>query len=420
MSEAGGARSHTTDVLIVGAGEAGLGVATELRDLAFGGHITVIGDEPYLPYQRPPLSKGFLEGKEDEDNLALRAPAFLDEHDIEVLQGRRVVSIDLADKGGTATLDDATAVRFEKLAFATGARARELPVPGASLVGVYTLRTIEDAKKVRTALVDTARLVVVGGGFIGLEVAAASRRRGLEVTVLEGTPRLLGRVCAPPLSDYLMRRHAAAGIEIRLDSSVVQLVGNVDGQVTHVQLADGNTIPADVVIVGVGALPNVELAEKAGLECGRGIVVDQAGRTSIDGVVAVGDCAEQPHPHLPGQRLTIESVNNALEQSKLAAHVLTGLETPRRGVAWFWSDQADLKIQIAGISDGYDAYVVRAESTRLTVLYFQNDRLIAADVVNNPRDFLAVKRALGEGRSIDPERADDLSFSVKELLQGQA
>lgn len=407
-----------TEVLVVGAGEAGLGVANELRDLDFGGHILVVGDEPYLPYQRPPLSKGYMEGKEDEENLALRAPEFLHEHDIEVLQGRRVVSVDLADKGGTATLDDSTTVQFDKLAFATGARARELPVPGASLAGVHSLRTIEDAKKIRSALSANAQLVVVGGGFIGLEVAAASRRRGLDVTVLEATPRLLGRVCAPPLSNYLMQRHAAAGIDIRIDTTVVEIVGNRDGQVTHVRLADGSTIPADVVIIGVGVLPNLEIAEKAGLECGRGIVVDQAGRTSVEGVVAVGDCAEQPHPNLPGQRLTIESVNNALEQSKLAAHVLTGLETPRRGVAWFWSDQADLKIQIAGISDGYDAYVVREESARLTVLYFQQNRLIAADVINNPRDFMAVKRALGEGRSIDPERAHDLTFSLKELLQG--
>jgi 3-phenylpropionate/trans-cinnamate dioxygenase ferredoxin reductase component len=413
-----GATLHT-DVLIVGAGEAGLGLAVELRLLGFGGRITVVGDEPFLPYQRPPLSKGFMDGTEDEDSLAVRAPEFLREHAIEVLQGRRVQSVDLADKGGAATLDDASVVRFDKLAFATGARARELPVPGTTLAGVHTLRTIEDAKRIRSTLAETARLVVVGGGFIGLEVAAASRRRGLAVTVLEATPRLLGRVCARPLSEFLMKEHSASGIDIRLDTTVVELLGDTNGHVTDVLLADGTTIPADMVIVGVGALPNVELAERAGLECRRGILVDAEARTSIDGVVAVGDCAEQPHPNLPGQRLTIESVNNALEQSKLAAHSLLGSEVPRRGVAWFWSDQADLKVQIAGIADGHDTYVTREDGDRLTVLYFQDRRLIAADVVNNPRDFMAVKRALGERRGVAPERAHDLRFSLKDLLQDE-
>lgn len=411
-----------TDVLIVGAGEAGLAVATDLRDLAFPGTITVVGDEPYLPYQRPPLSKGFMEGKEDEDNLALRAPEFLEEHRIQVRQGRRVTSIDLDDAeggGGTATLDDASTVRFTKLAFATGSRARELSVPGSTLAGVHSLRTIEDAKQIRDSLTRTARLVVIGGGFIGLEVAAASRRRGLEVTVLEATPRLLGRVCAPPLSDYLLGVHAAAGIDVRLDTAVVEIIGDENAHVTGVRLADGASIPADLVIVGVGALPNTELADKAGLACQRGIVVDEAGRTTREGVVAVGDCAEQPHPNLAGRSMTIESVNNAVEQSKLAAHVLTDTATPPRGVSWFWSDQGDLKIQIAGISDGYDAYVVREEPQRLTVLYFLGRRLIAADVVNNPRDFMAVKKALGQGRTLDPDQAGDLGASLKDLLRSQ-
>lgn len=418
MTSDAGAMTNT-DVLIVGAGEAGLAVATELRNLDFQGGITVIGDEPYLPYQRPPLSKGFMEGKEDEDNLALRAPEFLDEHHIEVRAGNRVTCIDLTDIGGTATLEDASTVQFTKLAFATGARARDLPITGATLAGVHCLRTIEDAKQIRSGLTDATRLVVIGGGFIGLEVAAASRRRGLDVTILEATSRLLGRVCAPPLSDYLMTVHTGAGIDIRLDTAVTEIVGDPTGHVTNVRLADGDTIPADVVIVGVGAIPNAELADKAGLACRRGILVDEAGRTTREGVVAVGDCAEQPHPNLPGHWLTIESVNNAAEQSKLAAHALTGTATPPRGVSWFWSDQADLKIQIAGISDGYDAYVVRQEPQRLTVLYFLDRRLIAADAVNNPRDFMAVKKALAEGRSVDPERAGDLKVSLKDLLRGQ-
>jgi len=216
-----------------------------------------------------------------------------------------------------------------------------------------------------------------------------------------------------------MTVHTGAGIDIRLDTAVIEIVGDPTGRVTNVRLADGDTIPADVVIVGVGAIPNAELADKAGLACRRGILVDEAGRTTREGVVAVGDCAEQPHPHLPGHWLTIESVNNAAEQSKLAAHALTGTATPPRGVSWFWSDQADLKIQIAGISDGYDAYVVRQEPQRLTVLYFLDRRLIAADAVNNPRDFMAVKKALAEGRSVDPERAGDLNVSLKDLLRGQ-
>lgn len=407
-----------TGVLVVGGGEAGLGVATELRALGYIEAITIIGGEPYLPYQRPPLSKGFLSGDADVASLTLRAPQFLADQDIDVVTGQRVVGLQIhPDGGGVATLDDSAVLGFERLAIATGAAARDIPVPGAELANVYTLRTIADAARIRAAVRTGRRLVVIGGGFIGLEVAAAARSRGVEVTVLEAAPRLLERVCAPPLSHYCLREHRAAGIDVHLSACVAELTGDAQGAVTGVRLADGTTLPADVVLIGVGAVPMIEVAEKAGLQCRRGIVVDSAGRTSHRHVVAAGDCTEQPHPHLDGQLLAIESVHNADDQAKAAAHVLLGLEPPGRGVPWFWSDQGNLKIQMAGISHGHDAYVERLEPGRLTVLYFREHRLIAADVVNNPRDFMAVKRALAGGGTLDPERAGDLAVSVKDLLR---
>jgi 3-phenylpropionate/trans-cinnamate dioxygenase ferredoxin reductase subunit len=406
-------------VLVVGGGEAGLGVATELRALGYTNKITIVGGEPHLPYQRPPLSKGFLSGAEDEERLILRAPQFLGDQRIDVVTGRHVTGLELDDNGGgIATLDDSSRLGFDQLAIATGATAREMLVPGTALANVCTLRTIADAVRIRAAIGAARRLVVIGGGFIGLEVAAATRASGVDVTVVESSPRLLERVCAPPLSQYCLDEHRAVGISVHLDAAVVELTDDAQGAVTAVRLADGTTLPADVVLIGVGAVPATEVAEKAGLECRRGIVVDTAGRTSHPHVVAAGDCTEQPHPHLDGQLLTIESVNNAGEQAKAAAHTLLGLEPPGRGVPWFWSDQADLKIQIAGISDGHDAYVERREAGRLTVLYFRAGRLIAADVVNNPRDFMAVKRALADGGTLDPDRADDLTVPLKDLLRG--
>ncbi|ABL80355.1 FAD-dependent pyridine nucleotide-disulfide oxidoreductase [Nocardioides sp. JS614] len=405
------------DVLIVGGGEAGLGVADELRALGFAGTITMAGEEPRLPYQRPPLSKGYLSGDSDDESLELRAPEYLREQGIDVWLGRRVASVDLTDQGGSAVFDDSTSVAFDRLVLATGAVARELPVPGAELAGVHSLRSVADAALIRDALRAGGPLVVIGGGFIGLEIAATARARGLSVTVVEAAGRLLERVCAEPLSDFCLRTHRAAGIDIRLDAAVVELVGTDVGAVSGVRLADGTLLPAEVVIVGVGAVPATGIAEKAGLECRRGIVVDPAGRTTHPRVVAAGDCTEQPHPHLEGELLAIESVNNAVEQSKAAAHTLLGLDPPARGVPWFWSDQGGMKIQIAGVSHGHDGYVVREEAERITVLYFRGGTLIAADVANNPRDFMAVKRAVAERRTVDRERAGDLTRSVKDLLR---
>lgn len=410
-----------TDVLVVGGGEAGLGIATALRAADYVGAITIVGEEPFRPYQRPPLSKGFMAGVEDDESLELRSPDYYTEQRIDVWSGCRVVGLELNDDGsGSATLDNSSQIEFAMLALTTGSAARQLPVPGSTLDHVYSLRTIEDAVRIRDAVHEDTRLVVIGGGFIGLEIAASARSRGVEVTVVETASRLLERVCAPPLSDYCLTEHRGAGIAVRLDSAVVELLGDERGAVSGVRLADGTTLPATVVIVGVGAVPATDLAEKAGLECRRGILVDTAGRTSHPRVVAAGDCAEQPHPHLDGDSLTIESVNNAIEQSRAAAHALLGMEPPQRGTPWFWSDQGNLKIQIAGISHGSDEHVVRHEPGRLTVLYFRSGRLIAADMVNNPRDFMAVKKALAHGRSVDAGRAGDVAVALRELLKFEA
>lgn len=412
------ASEQRSGILVVGGGEAGLALATQLRTLGYREAVTIVGAETYLPYQRPPLSKGFLKGTEDEESLQLRAAEFFAERDIEVRIGRRVRDLGLGTNGGggVATLDDGSLISYGGLALATGATARPLPGVPPGLRGVHTLRGMGDAIALREALDGSPEVVVIGGGFIGLEVAATARSRGASVTVVETMNRLLKRLCAPPLSEHCLGFHRDAGIEVVLDTSVAGLQAS-DGAVTGVELGDGRILPASLVIVGIGAIPDIALAQSAGLHCQRGVVVDAAGRTSRPGVVAMGDCTVQQHPHREGTLLGIESVHNAVEQGKAAACTLLGLDPPDPVTPWFWSDQGDLKIQMVGISDGYDDHVVRRVGDRLTVLYYQQGRLIAGEVANNPRDFMVVRRALDKGHGIDRARAMDASIPLKELIQ---
>lgn len=409
----------TAGILILGAGEAGLQLAVSLRQKGYTDPVTLIGAEDQPPYQRPPLSKAFLSADMDEDNLALRTEDFYAENGIQVLTGTRITDITLDEEGpgGVAATANQGALPFTRLALTTGSRPRKLNLPGTDLDGICYLRDIPDARNLRTRLAKASRVVVIGGGFIGLEAAAVARQRGLHVTVIETFDRLLQRVAAPPISDFFRAAHQKRGIDIILGSGVTALRG-MNKRITGVELSNGTIVPADLVIVGIGVEPRTELAEKLGLDCDRGIIVDNYARTSNPAIVAAGDCTVQPHPLYPAENVRLESVQNAVDQAKVAASSLLNEPHPTPAVPWFWSDQGDLKLQIAGLSTGYDDYLVRGEpeTEHFSVLYYRDGRLIAADAVNSPHDFMAAKRALSTGATIDRSRAKNPELPLKNLI----
>ena len=407
--------------LIVGASQAGLQLAVSLREQGDNRPITLLGGEKHPPYQRPPLSKSFLSGESDADGLAFRAPSFYAEAGIDLRCGQRVRQITLSEAGpegsGSAEVDGGQPVHFDRLALAVGARPRTLHVPGNDLAGVCYLRDVDDATLIRSRLEAAESVVVVGGGFIGLEAAAAARSAGKVVTVVEAADRLLSRAVAPVVSEFYRQAHGRRGTTVLLSTGVAAFSGDGDG-VRAVHLADGNVLPADLVLVGVGAVPRTELAEQIGLECDGGIVVDGQARTSRPTIVAAGDCTVLPHPLTGRGRVRLESVQNAVAQARVAASSLTGKAHDTRVVPWFWSDQADLKLQIAGLSSGYDDLVLRGEpdSERFSVLYYRDGGLLAVDAVNRPADYMAVRKALAVGAAIAPEKAADVDVPLKSLI----
>jgi 3-phenylpropionate/trans-cinnamate dioxygenase ferredoxin reductase subunit len=413
------ARKVTTEgTLIVGASQAGLQLAASLRQSGDTEPITLVGEEPHPPYQRPPLSKEFLAGAADLDALALRAPAFYADSGIDLVCGERVADLSLPD--GVAVTASGRRLPFRRLALTTGAAPRRLTLPGADLDGICYLRDHDDAADLRNRLASAARVVVVGGGFIGLEAAAAARAAGAQVTVVEAAERLMARAVAPVVSEFYRHAHQRRGAKVLLSCQVAGFRG-AGGRVTGVQLADGAVLPADLVLVGVGVVPRTELAERLGLECDRGIVVDAFARTSEPSVVAAGDCTVRPHP-LTGQgRMRLESVQNAVAQAQVAAATLLGRLEEAPAVPWFWSFQGDLKLQIAGLSEGYDDLVVRGEvaDESFSVLYYRQGRLLAVDAVGRPADYMAVRRALAQGATIDPRRAVDADVPLKALITAE-
>jgi 3-phenylpropionate/trans-cinnamate dioxygenase ferredoxin reductase subunit len=405
--------------LIIGASQAGLQLAVSLRETGYADPITLVGAEIHAPYQRPPLSKAYLHGNTELDQLWLRTPEFLAGQDITLVTGERVESVHLYSGGppGTATTASRRALDFDRLALAVGARPRRLTVPGAHLDGVTYLRTADDATVLRELQSDAESVVVVGGGFIGLEAAAVARAQGKSVTVVEAADRLIGRAVAPVVSDFYRDAHLRRGVDIRLGAQVVSL-GGKHNRVQAVQLSDGSRIPAELVIVGIGIEPRTELARRLGLASAGGIVVDQYARTSNPAVVAAGDCTVQPHPLTGEGRVRLESVQNAISQAKTAAATIAGLRVPNDGVPWFWSDQYDLKLQIAGLSAGHDEYVVRGDldGEAFSVLYYRDGALLAVDAVNTPGDYMAVRKALSQGSTISSEAAADSAVALRELI----
>jgi 3-phenylpropionate/trans-cinnamate dioxygenase ferredoxin reductase subunit len=415
--------------LIVGACQAGVQIASSLRELGDTDPIVMVGEEGHRPYQRPPLSKGWLKGELEPDDVVLRTREWFADHGIEVVSGDRVVTVRReADGSGVAQTLGGRSIPFTRLALATGASVRRLTLPGTDYRGVHYLRDADDAIALGPALAEerVQRVVVVGGGFIGLEAAVAARQLGKAVTIVEGTGRLIGRAVSEITSAFYLDAHRRRGTDVILDARLAAILGEDAsaagrrGSVTGVELADGTVLPADLVVVGIGVIPRVELAVQLGLEVDGGIVVDDACRASDGRTVAAGDCTVMPNPYPlgGGGRVRIESVNNALEQAKIAAASLLGQETSYTTVPWFWSDQADLKLQIAGLSTGYDEVVVRGEpeTERFGVLYYRGGRLIAADCINKPAEFMAIRHALMKGQTIPPEAAADTSIPLKESV----
>ena len=404
----------TDPIIVVGASQAGLQVAESLRQEGYDGPLVMIGDEPHPPYQRPPLSKALLTGETTEDRLVLRGRDLLAKRNIELVTGVRVEAIERA--GRRLRLSDGRDLAYRGLALATGGRARALPIPGAGLDGVVTLRTIEDSRRIAAGIAQAAAVAVVGGGFIGLEIAAAARKAGKPVVVLEALDRLLARSSAPFVSDFFRDVHAAAGVDVRLGTQVAAIEGR-HGRVAAVITADGRAHPADLVVVGVGIVPNAELAQQGGIACERGIVVDDCSRTDDSAVVAAGDCTARRLAD--GSLLRLESVQNAIEQGKSAAAALLERARPFTAAPWFWSDQYDVRLQMAGLSAGHDRIVVRGlpSARRFSVFYFRGERLIAVGSVNRAPDHIAARKLLDAGKSPTFAQAGDEEFALANLLK---
>ena len=404
----------TERVVVVGAGQAGVQAAFSLRDEGFAGDIEVIGEEPGAPYQRPPLSKSFLLGKIDDDALLLKSTALYDEYRIGLRSGRRVAGVDRAHR--RVTLDDGQSVAYDVLVLATGARHRVLDAPGAGLAGVMTLRTRLDAERLRERLPGVRRAVVVGAGFIGLEFAAVARTLGVEVTVVEIAARPLARALSSEMAGFLRQRHETAGVSFAFDTGVQAILG--DGRVEGVELRTGEKLSADLVLIGVGACPNTELAEAAGLEVRDGIVVDGQLRTSDPAVYAIGDCAAHPNRFARSSLTRLESVQNATDQGRSVAAAILRRPVAYAALPWFWSDQGDLRLQIAGLGDGHDLAVLRGDpgQGRFSVFCFRDDRLIAVESMNMGPDHVLARRLLSAEAPMTPSQAADLGTPLKAHL----
>ena len=400
-----------THVVVIGAGQAGAALVAKLRALGHQGAITLIGEEPSPPYQRPPLSKAYLMGEMEEERLWLRSAEYYAEYQISLRLGQTVSAINRAAKTVTVGGD---VVSYDTLALTTGSSPRRLPAAiGGDLAGVYTVRTLADVDAMKAEFALGRRLVIVGGGYIGLEAAAVASKLGLDVTVLEMAPRILQRVAAPETSDFFRALHSAHGVKILESTGLERLLG--DGRVNGVRLSDGQELPADFVIAGVGILPGTALAEAAGLTIENGIKTDEHGRTSDPDIWSAGDCASFPWK---GGRLRLESVGNAIDQAEVVAENILGAQKPYEAKPWFWSDQYDCKLQIAGLNTGYDAIVTRGpDGEAVSFWYYKGDQLLAVDAMNDPRAYMVGKRLIEQGKSPAKAAVQDPATVMKDLLK---
>ena len=405
--------SSDAHVVVLGAGHAGGTLVALLRQYGFAGPITMVGDEPIAPYQRPPLSKAWLKGEADEDSLALKPLEFYAENQIDFRPNISAVSLKRADK--VVELSDGSTLSYDFLVIATGMRANKLPLPGAELSGVLSLRSAADAEALKGHLKPGRHIAIIGGGYIGLEVAASARALGAEATVFEREARILSRSACEVLSTFFTDYHRARGVSFELGAHIDSLVGE-GGKVTGVKMADGRTLPADVVLVGVGAKPNDEIAADAGLETARGVVVDMEARTSDPAIFAIGDCSHRPLP-LYDRMFGPESVPSALEQAKQVAAAITGRPAPTPEVPWNWSDQYDLKLQIAGLPFDADRVLVRGDpaSGKFAIFHLKGDQIQSVEAVNAPPEYMMGRQLIGNRKPVNLDRLADPTVSMKEV-----
>ncbi len=401
----------TQSVVVVGAGEAGGQAAISLRQGGFTGPVTIVGDEPYIPYERPALSKQFLAGTLDLERLYLRASDFYTARNITLKLHETVTSI---TPGQGVTLSKGEFLHATDMILATGGRVRRLNVPGLALEGIHYLRTIDDVLGFRDQMKPGLKLAIVGGGYIGLEVAAVAAKLGCRVTVLESDQRVLSRVAAPEASTFYERLHREEGVDLRTQVTVSGFSGT--DHVSHVNCTDGTELEADLVVVGIGIIPNTELAESVGLKIDNGIVVDDLTRTSSEHIYAIGDCSNHPNALL-NRRLRLESVQNALSQGKTAANAILGHKTPYAEIPWFWSDQYDVKLQMAGINEPGDDVILRGDrnSRSFSICYLRAGVLVAINAINRPKDFLQSKKVIAAKISPDTTRLADPETPLKDL-----
>jgi 3-phenylpropionate/trans-cinnamate dioxygenase ferredoxin reductase subunit len=407
MSDAG------AGVVIVGGGHAGGSAAAFLRQYGYEGKITIIGEEPIAPYQRPPLSKAWLKGEADAESLALRPDSFYAEKAITLRLSTKAASIQRSAK--SVTLEDGETVPYDTLILATGARPRRLNLPGTDLAGVQVLRSAADAEVLKLALGPGKRLAVIGGGYIGLEAAASARALGADAVVIEALPRILTRSSCQPLSDFFTSYHKAHGVDFELNARIAAFEGK-DGHVTGVRLADGRVIACDDVVIGIGIVPNDELARDAGLDAVDGIVVDETARTEDPSVYAIGDVTHRPMP-MYDRMHRLESVANALEQAKQAAAAIAGRPAPPHEVTWNWSDQYDIKLQLAGMPFDTDDTLLRGDpaAAKFAVFHLKGSVIRAVEAVNAPAEFMAARQLIGSQKPIDRAKLADPAVSMKEV-----
>ncbi|SEJ69161.1 3-phenylpropionate/trans-cinnamate dioxygenase ferredoxin reductase subunit [Sphingomonas sp. OV641] len=402
------------DVVIVGAGHGGAQAAIALRQAKFEGSIAVVGAEPELPYERPPLSKEYLAGDKAFDRILIRPAAFWQERNVDMLLGREVTAVDPA--AHIVTTADGERIGYRHLIWATGGSPRRLSCAGHDLAGVHTVRTRADADRMMAELPGVTQAVVIGGGYIGLEAAAVLAKFGKQVVLLEALDRVLARVAGPDLSRFYEAEHRAHGVDVRLGVAVDCIIGE-NGQASGVRLADGSVIPAQLVIVGIGIIPAVEPLIAAGAAGGNGVAVDAQCRTSLPDIFAIGDCALHANAFADGTEIRLESVQNANDQANVVAKTITGQDAAYHAVPWFWSNQYDLKLQTVGLSIGHDATVLRGDpaARSFSIIYLKAGRVIALDCVNAVKDYVQGRKLVETAATPDPARLADATIPLKEL-----
>ena len=400
-------------VVIVGASHAAAEAVSTLKKKGYEGSVTLIGDEPYLPYQRPPLSKKYLNGDVTLEQLYIKGPATYDDFGVVQKLGRRAERIDR--EAQCVELDDGDKVAYDHLILATGTRARELPVDGANDSRIKYLRTKTDVDSIRDSVDAGSRMLIIGAGYIGLEVAASAIKLGCSVTVLEAMERVLQRVTGPEISDFYQAVHREAGVDVRLNTTVSKFTAHTDHMIAH--LGSGEELEFDIAVVGIGVIPNTELAEQAGLACDNGIVVNEFCQTADPKIYAVGDCSNHPN-FIYDRRLRLESVPNAMGQAKTAAGHICGDAVAYDEVPWLWSDQYEVKLQTTGLSQGYDQVVVRGdmEARKFAVFYLAEGRLLAVDAINSPAEFMVSKKLVAAKATPDPASLANLDIAMKTLV----